>query len=172
MRVRIEAAGLAEAAEAMELIHGVFVEYGFTWAPQEEFWDLLASPEAFPYRDPQGAMWVMRDETQAVVGSIAVEQLDDSTAELHRLYLDARLRGSGYGRELFLLGVDWARRKGMRRIVLWSDTRFLDAHRLYERLGYARTGERRLADVNQTVEYRYERLLGSESGAAKIDHDH
>jgi hypothetical protein len=42
--------------------------------------------------------------------------------------------------------------------VLWSDTRFDLAHRLYERLGFHRTGERELpGDVNDTREFRYER---------------
>ena len=156
--LRIGPAGPADAAEVIELIHRVFDEYGFIWDPDDEFWDLLA--DEFPYLAPRGAMWVSRDPAGRVVGSIAAELLDAQTAELHRLYLDAGLRGAGHGRRLLLHAVDWARALGCERVELWSDTRFDQAHRLYDRLGFRRAGERRLADVNETTEYRYERAIG------------
>lgn len=58
---------------------------------------------------------------------------------------------------MFETGVEWAREHGAWRIELWSDTRFEDAHRLYERLGYVKTDSRKLDDVNATVEFKYER---------------
>src|SRR5215471_13287326 len=46
------------------------------------------------------------------------------------------------------------------RLVLWSDTRFDLAHRLYERMGFRRTGERTLPeDVNDTREHGFERMV-------------
>ena len=96
MSFQIEPAGWEAAPEVIELIHRVFDEYGFIWDPEDEFWDLLAEEQAFPYRAPIGGMWVMRDDEGAVVGSIAAERVDGPTVELHRLYLDARLRGRGW----------------------------------------------------------------------------
>ncbi len=159
MTFHIEPAGFEAAAGVIELIHRVFGEYEFIWDPEDEFWDLLAEEAAFPYREPRGAMWVMRDTDGQVVGSIAAERLDGPTVELHRLYLDADLRGQGLGRRLFETGVAWAREQGAWRIELWSDTRFEDAHRLYERLGYVKMDTRELDDVNDTVEFKYERDL-------------
>ena len=50
------------------------------------------------------------------------------------------------------------RAHGISRLILWSDTRFDLAHRLYTRTGFRRTGERSLpGDVNETREYRFER---------------
>jgi N-acetylglutamate synthase-like GNAT family acetyltransferase len=93
-----------------------------------------------------------------VVGSVGVERLDARSSELHRLYLDADLRGRGLGRALVETVLDWCRQHEIRQLVLWSDTRFDLAHRLYERLGFHRTGERELpGDVNDTREFRYER---------------
>ena len=71
-----------------------------------------------------------------------------------------KLRGAGQGRRLLLHAVDWARARGCERVELWSDTRFDQAHRLYERLRFRRAGARKLADVNETTEYRYERAIG------------
>ncbi len=159
MTFPIEPTGHDACPEVIQLIHRVFDEYGFIWDPEDEFWDLLSEEHAFPYRAPIGAMWVMRDDTGEVVGSIAANRIDGPTVELHRLYLDAHLRGKGLGRRLFETAVDWAREQGASRIELWSDTRFEDAHRLYERLGYVKSDTRKLDDVNDTVEFKYERDL-------------
>lgn len=95
-----------------------------------------------------------------VVGSVGVERIDGESAELHRLYLDARLRGRGTGRALTEAVLDWCRAERIRRLVLWSDTRFDQAHRLYTRMGFRRTGERTLPDdLNQTREYGFERSV-------------
>jgi RimJ/RimL family protein N-acetyltransferase len=52
----------------------------------------------------------------------------------------------------------WCRVAERRRLVLWSDTRFERAHRLYLRMGFVRRGERTLPeDVNDTREYGFER---------------
>ena len=139
------------------LIGRVFDEYGFNWTEEEEFWDFLG--DDYPYDPPRGQMWVVRDEAGTVVGSVAVERLDERTAEFHRLYLDAHLRGAGLGRRLLETAERWVIEQGCSHAVLWSDTNFLDAHRLYERLGYVRTGERELQDLAETVEYRFERSL-------------
>ena len=54
--------------------------------------------------------------------------------------------------------LDWCRAEQIGRLILWSDTRFDQAHRLYERMGFQRTGERVLPDdLNQTREYGFER---------------
>lgn len=163
--VRIALGGRAEAPAVIELIHRVFDEYGFIWAPEEEFWDLLGAE--FPYLEPRGALWVARDAAGRIVGSIAAERIDAATVEFHRLYLDAHLRGAGHGRRLMLEALAWARRAGCRDAVLWSDTRFDDAHRLYERLGFRRSGERALDDVNATVEFRYERRVDPDRAAGQ-----
>ena len=159
--LEIEQAGEDAAAAVIELIHRVFDEYGFIWDPEDEFWDLLAAD--FPYLEPRGSLWVVRDRAAGnaggIVGSIAAERLDSGEVELHRLYLDAGLRGRGHGRALLEHAIGWAAGRGASRVVLWSDTRFEDAHRLYERRGFRRDGERALEDVNQTVEFRYRLAL-------------
>jgi putative acetyltransferase len=86
-------------------------------------------------------------------------------AELKKLYLDARLRGQGLGRELIALVEETARAHGARRIELWSDTRFTTAHAVYERCGYRKTGRTRdLHDLSNTTEFHFEKELARRSG--------
>jgi putative acetyltransferase len=47
----------------------------------------------------------------------------------------------------------------MRKMILWSDTRFLAAHRLYRNLGFREIGTRELNDSNNSVEYGFELSL-------------
>jgi GNAT superfamily N-acetyltransferase len=151
----VEPADARDAAAVIRLIGRVFAEYGFLFDPAQEVPDLLAFDRH--YAPPGGAFFVVR-HGGAVVGSAGVERLDATTAELHRLYLDAALRGRGLGRALGEAVLAWCRRHGIARLVLWSDTRFDRAHALYERMGFTRTGERTLPeDVNDTREFRYER---------------
>lgn len=148
----------ADVPAVMLLIGRVFAEYGLLLMPAFEVPDLLRFNAH--YTPPRGAFWVVREDTR-VVGSVGVERLDDRTAELHRLYLDSTLRGRGIGRALVETVLDWAREQGVRRLVLWSDTRFEQSHRLYRRLGFEQLGERTVeGDVNDSREYRFERDVG------------
>jgi putative acetyltransferase len=148
-------ATMADVPAVMLLIGRVFAEYGLLLMPSFEVPDLLRFN--VHYTPPRGAFWVVRDEIR-VVGSVGVERLDDRTAELHRLYLDASLRGRGIGRTLVETVLGWGRDEGVARLVLWSDTRFEQSHRLYRRLGFAQLGERTVeGDVNDSREYRFER---------------
>lgn len=145
-----------DAPGVIELIGRVFVEYGWIWEPSVEVPDLLRWTS---YEPPRGAFWVIRHQ-ERVVGSVGVDRLDGSTAELHRLYLDPGLRGKGMGEALVDTVVTWCREQRVPRLVLWSDTRFVHAHRLYERTGFTRTGERVLPDdPNDTREYGFERAV-------------
>jgi N-acetylglutamate synthase-like GNAT family acetyltransferase len=137
------------------LIGAVFAEYDFVFDATAEVPDLLDFPRH--YEPPGGAFFVIR-QAGGVVGSVGVERLEGTVAELHRLYLAPRLRGQGHGQALVEEILVWCRHQNITQLVLWSDTRFRDAHRLYVRMGFAQSGERVLPnDVNQTREYRFER---------------
>jgi putative acetyltransferase len=152
----IALASAAEVPAVIRLIGRVYDEYGFIFEPAGELPDLLAFERH--YCAPHGAFFVLRDN-EGVVGSLGIERLEGHVAELHRLYLDAAFRGRGLGRALVETGIAWCRAERIRHLNLWSDTRFDRAHTLYERMGFQRTGERALNDINQSREYRYERRL-------------
>ena len=153
----IEPARADDAPAIIALIGRVFAEYKFIWDPSSEVPDLFQLERR--YARPAGAFWVARLAGE-VVGSVGVERLPDGRAELHRLYLDATLRGRGVGRALVETVLEWCREAGIGRLTLWSDTRFDRAHRLYEGMGFTKTGERELPDdPNDTREFAYERAV-------------
>jgi len=95
----------------------------------------------------------------ACVGLRPDEDAEDAF-ELKSLYVAAEARRSGLGRALTRLVERQAREDGRPKGRLWTDTRFHDAHRLYERLGWTRTGAQRdLHDLSNTTEYEMVREL-------------
>jgi len=146
----------ADAPDVIALMARIWEEYEFIWDPPTEVPDLFHFDEH--YAPPHGAFWIVRDEAGRVVGSIGVERVDAATAEIHRLYLDAHLRGRGLGKALVEEALGWCRAQRIIRLVLWSDTRFEHSHRLYDRMGFTRLGERTVpGDINASREYRFER---------------
>jgi GNAT superfamily N-acetyltransferase len=153
----VVAATRDDTAGVIALIGRVYAEYGFVWDPAVEVPDLFDFDTR--YGVPRGTFFVVR-EGGVVVGSVGVERLDGESAEIHRLYLEARLRGRGTGRALMEAALAWCRTEGLTRVTLWADTRFDRAHQLYTRLGFIRGPERVLPDdLNATREYFFERKV-------------
>jgi ribosomal protein S18 acetylase RimI-like enzyme len=71
----------------------------------------------------------------------------DGEAELSRLAVAATVRGHGIGRELVALCERRARAAGWPAIALWSRAGQVEAHRLYESMGYRRVAERDSVDA-------------------------
>jgi GNAT superfamily N-acetyltransferase len=72
------------------------------------------------------------------VGCGAVRRLDQTTAELKRMYVDPSVRGQGIGRALVEALENEARQLGVTTVVLETGTRLAPAIRLYTGMGYAR----------------------------------
>jgi putative acetyltransferase len=114
------------------------------------------------YEALHGRCWVA-DRLGRTVGMIALSPTDDArVVALQKLYVAHVARGKGLGATLVDLVEEEARRRDAVAIELWSDTRFAGAHRLYERLGYARAEQtRQLQDLSNSVEYHFRKELGA-----------
>ncbi|MBV9957478.1 MAG: GNAT family N-acetyltransferase [Acidobacteria bacterium] len=139
----------------LSLIDGIFAEYECKLDAENEDRHLLAPGPHF--RESGGEFWVVEVEG-AILATVAVA-LHEDAGELKSLYVHPSLRRHGWGRKLTLLAIEHARRSGRTRMVLWSDTRFHDAHKLYRRLGFTQCGQRDLHDSNNSIEYGFELTL-------------
>lgn len=138
------------------LIASVYAEYGLTLNVEADE-PHLVDPCAH-FRRAGGDLWVY-EESGAILASVAV-LLREGEAELKTLYVHPSLRRRGVGAALTRHAMDFARAAGRPRVCLWSDTRFVDAHRLYTRLGFTQRGLRDLHDSNHSFEYGFELALG------------
>jgi GNAT superfamily N-acetyltransferase len=145
-----------DVSAIIALIGEVYAEYDCVLDAENEDTYLL---DPGPYfRERGGEFWVVEDEDGRIVATIAV-LLHDDAAELKCLYVQRSLRRQGWGRRLTELTMDHARRAGRTRMILWSDTRFIEAHRLYWSMGFARSGVRELHDSNNTTEFGFKIAL-------------
>lgn len=116
------------------VVSAVFEEYGFPFAESDYDAD-LADPAAH-YDGVTGWFAVAEDEHGEVVGCVGVTDEGGGLFELHRLYVLAAGRRGGTGSRLVQWVFDTALSRGARRMVLFSDVHFDDAHRLYRRFGF------------------------------------
>jgi putative acetyltransferase len=148
-----------DAGVLIELIGSCFAEYpGCVLDVDAEAPELRAI--ATYYRDLGGRFWVA-ERDGSVVGCIGVvPSRDPGGVELQRLYVGAASRRRGLATRLCDLVFTEARERDASFVDLWSDTRFGDAHRLYDRLGFVRGPDtRELHDRSRSVEYYYRMTL-------------
>ncbi|MBA2389981.1 MAG: GNAT family N-acetyltransferase [Geodermatophilaceae bacterium] len=155
--------GLREAVDRdsgaiVALIGGCFAEYPgcVLDLPGIDAWMLTP---ATAFATGAGRLWVV-ERDGAVVACVGLKPAGPGRAELKSLYVAAAARGQGLGADLVQLAEDAARGAGAAVVELWSDSRFADAHRLYERLGYTRGPQlRALHDPSDTTEYFFDKAL-------------
>jgi putative acetyltransferase len=149
----------ADAQDLFGLLSLCYAEYpGCFVDPHDDLPDLISPSSS--YAETEGAFWAVEDERGRVCACVAIDFPKSGTAELRRLYVRSDRRGQGFGSLLVRQAESHARARGADRIVLWSDTRFTTAHRLYKRLGYTQIdGQRQLTDISKSAEYRFEKAL-------------
>ncbi len=147
------------------LIESAFAEYpGCLFDRAAEFPELDAIASHFAARG--GRIWVAEDDG-GVIGSLALAPTGDADAppgalEITKVYVAARARRRGVARALMDAALAVAATQGAPEVRLWTDTRFLDAHRFYEACGFVRqSGARELHDISATREYPYRLCLAA-----------
>jgi len=138
--------------QIVKLITEVWAEYDCVLDTETDEKYLLAPGDYFRARG--GEFWVA-EESGEIIATVAVMFNDAETAELKSLYVRRAFRKQGLGESLIELVIKFARKKGAGEIVLWSDTRFTKAHRLYERMNFRNCGMRELFDLNNSIEFNF-----------------
>lgn len=106
------------------------------------FQDFDAELQNLPgaYAPPGGTIWLAHPAeagTDNAIGVIAVKPLADPGAcEMKRLWVDPGWQGTGLGRHLATLSIDWARDTGYRTMKLDTLKRMTAALALYRSLGF------------------------------------
>jgi GNAT superfamily N-acetyltransferase len=139
--------------DLISLISNCYTEYGQRIELATLDSDLLRIEKV--YAPPSGAFQVLMDDDR-LIGSVAVKETGGGEAELKRVFLDPACRRRGFGKKLSIWAFEWAKDRGCRALVIWSDTLYENAHRLYRSLGAEDTGRKRtLGGVNDVKEYLF-----------------
>ena len=139
-----------------ELMRDIFAEYPGVFFVEEEFPDLN---EVATYHESNGGKYWVVENAGEIIGGIGYTKAGE-VVELKKLYVAATARKNGLGTKLCNLVLDAAKLHKATSIELWSDVKFKDAHRLYQKLGFRKLPDtRELHDKSDTVEYHFEMAL-------------
>jgi len=156
--VTISDAHDSDSDEVTDLIRSVYAEYpDCILDVHGEEPELLRVGTSF--REKGGRFWVARSEN-GIVGTIAYFPLPAATWELKKLYVHRSARRLGVASRLMDMAESLAQASEVRKLVLWTDTRFVEAQAFYRARGFEPTGEQRdWGDVSNTTAVEYVKLL-------------
>lgn len=109
-------------------------EYGWDWTYEALVAEIVGK-FVKEFDTEKEKCWVAELGGQ-VVGSVMVVREDDETAKLRLLWVDAAARGRGLGRRLVDECISFARARGYKRMVLWTNDVLASARRIYQAVGF------------------------------------
>ena len=137
--VRVDLHARETAPAALTLLRSLLAEYDAALPADLRLVDLQSELQALPerYAAPDAAFFVARAAEEAV-GCVAVRLVDETTAEIKRLYVVPAARRSGAGRALVEAALAFGRKRSCVRAVLDTERdRVNTAYELYRSLGFA-----------------------------------
>lgn len=167
--ILLREASSADQDAVVRIIRAVYDEYGFTWDPEVYHADLY-DLDGY-YRD-RGDVFYLALDGDEPVGTAALElfpripgendvlhhghglpRIGGCDCSIERLYVHPEARRDGFGSGLFRHVAQEAKRRGRTRMEIWSDKRFTDAHRLYQRFGARVVADRICDDPDVSPEW-------------------
>lgn len=112
---------------------------------------------ALAYDPMRDRVWVCEDPAGRMVGFLLGMRREEGVAQLRYFILLPEYRGSGIGKKLMQLFMDWVKECGYRRVYLWTTDEQETAAALYLRHGFRLTEEKETVGFGKTLrERRYD----------------
>ncbi len=120
----------------IRIIDSIYREYGDSICLEKADADLLDIESN--YQREGGMFWKFIKDGE-IIGTVAVyKDKRSSGAWLKRMYVVKPCRGQGVADRLMKMVIDWCIERGLEKISLWSDTRFIRGHAFYEKYGFVK----------------------------------
>lgn len=171
MSFRVRLYRVPDVPGVVRAVREVYDEYGFSWDPDGYHYDLYHLDES--YGNPRHAFYVAEAERGEIMGCVGLglhalfrgdvgelirgdsglPRLGGTDCSLLRLYVRPSARRQGVGTALLKAVLADAGNRQRKVMEIWSDKRFEDAHRLYQRLGARSVSERICDDPDRSPEW-------------------
>lgn len=129
--------------------HGILYAKEYGW--DERFEALVArivSDFIYHLKPEKERCWIAEKEGQ-IVGAVFLVQSDKKVAKLRLLYVEPKARGLGIGKRLVEECIDFARREGYQKLVLWTNSVLKNARKLYRKAGFRLASEEQLDNFGE-----------------------
>ncbi|KYG28120.1 GNAT family N-acetyltransferase [Alkalihalobacillus trypoxylicola] len=90
-------------------------------------------------------------------GSVSINKLNETTAQLGLFLVEPNARGTGFGRKLIETSINFCKEKGYKNIYLWTNSELQSARRIYEKFGFVlKESETKILSNKEVTEERWE----------------
>lgn len=142
-----------EWKEDFERLNRAWIEKYFSVEPADLA--LFQDPEKYIVQNKGQIFFVLTDGVP--VATVGVMPAGEGTMELVKMAVDEAHQGKGHARALCQHALEYARRSGTKKIVLYTNSQLLPAIRLYSSLGFTHAdpeeGLYQRADVKMEIHY-------------------
>lgn len=124
----------ADGDAVRELVFGVLAEFGLSGdraGTDRDLDDIVGN-----YDERGGRFYVLVDADGSIAGCVGLYPLREEVVELRKMYLRPECRGQGAGRRLLEHALAVARELGFSRVELETNSKLVEAIRMYERYGF------------------------------------
>ena len=107
-------------------------------------------------KDTENSKLWMAEVDGAIVGSVAILRIDETTAQFRFFLVEEQFQGMGIGSKLLNISLDYCREIGAKTVFLWTAAGLDVARQLYEKVGFVLTDEFPSESSDGLIEQRFE----------------
>jgi N-acetylglutamate synthase-like GNAT family acetyltransferase len=109
-----------------------WLEKFFHVEPHDE--EVLGDPEKFII-NPGGNIFFVREEDQ-IIGTVALMKMEEGVFELTKMAVTPAVQGKKIGQKLMAYTIDYAKNKGWKSLILYSNRKLENAIYIYAKYGF------------------------------------
>ena len=115
-----------------KIVFDALTSYGLVIDPAATDVDLFDIEQYYP----DGTFWVLVDDDDTIKGSFAFYRIDETTAEVRKMYFDPSIRGRGLGTWAMHFLIKEAQNRGYQTLNLETASVLKEAISLYKKLDF------------------------------------
>lgn len=119
-------------AAAFKALNLEWLEHFFYVEPHDE--EVLGNPEKYII-EPGGNIFFVK-ENDRILGTVALMKMEEGVFELTKMAVSPDARGKNIGQQLMQFALDYAKKQGWERLIIYSNRKLENAIHIYKKFGF------------------------------------
>ena len=119
-------------AAAFKELNIEWLKHFFVVEPHDE--EVLGDPQKYII-EPGGNIFFVKNANK-IVATVALMKMEDGVFELTKMAVSPEARGQNIGQKLMKYTLDYARRQGWEKLIIYSNRRLENAIYIYKKFGF------------------------------------